>query len=58
MVQKGHIYFLNPVTVLRCGLFKYVSPFVTNTYESIEQNYHFGKTRAHIAYYVCIINVS
>ena len=45
VVQKGHTYFLNSDTDPRSRLFKYVWPFVTTTYESIEQHYLFEKKK-------------
>ena len=59
MVQKGHTYFLNPDTDLRSRLFKYVRPFVTTIHMKVLRNIIFLKkeTRAHIAYYVWIVNV-
>ena len=58
--DTGHIYILNPGTDLRSRLFNYIWPFVTTIDESIEQHYRFEKkkkTRAHVAYYVCIVDI-
>ena len=56
--DTGHIYILNPGTDLRSRLFNFIWPFATTTYESTEQHYRFEKkTRAHVAYYVCIVDI-